>query len=98
MKLSSKTLPKLPFVMAVAAANAVDLSSLSSHLEDRLEVTKKLLTLTSGGDPEATTATLNSARMEMVDIKANIAQAKEEIRQWREQLRKVRNLQFWCNT
>ena len=70
------------------AAAPVDLSDLERHLRSRLALSWSSLELTEG-DPSATAATLNSARLEMAELKREVRSTREEIRRWREQLKKV---------
>ena len=74
---------------STACASPFDLVALSAHLEDRLESCSRLAALAQHGDTAATAATLNSALLEMADIKDNIKNIREEVKGWRETLRKV---------
>ncbi len=73
-----------------APAVAVDLSDLERHLKSRLSLAWECLELTEG-DPGATAATVNTARMEMGKLKKEVAETREDIRRWREMIKKVRS-------
>ncbi len=87
--MSSLTMPSAASDPAQAPPAApVDLSDLERHLRSRLALSWSCLELTEG-DPSATAATLNSARLEMAELKREVRSTREEIHRWREQLKKV---------
>ena len=70
------------------SSSSSSLSDLSSHLSERLSRSLLGLSLLSG-DEGATQETLNSLALEAAKIKEQNKKAKQELKEWRAEIKKV---------
>ncbi len=76
-------------IKAMAEEANDDLASLERHFRQRVDLASSCLRLRLG-DTEATCATMNSARADLIGLKESIRETKVDMVKWRELITKVR--------